>query len=336
MNAEFPLHSAEAVEEVAATWLARLDRNGLLHGECDLDELSVEDPVFSAWVHESTLHRVAFLRLLAAWKRSERLAARRRGDLSAPRSFIRRPVIQALAAAACMAIAVIGAGTMGMFGTAREAPVPSHYETYLGEIRTVQLADGSAVTLNTDTRISVAYTPEARRVTLLKGEAYFEVTPAPDRPFQIDAGEGRVEVLGTAFGIELLNAGTEVAVSEGTVWFGKAADIENAASVLEAGMIGYASPDGVIVERSGGRTVQDRLLWREGRLRFDDTPLRDVAAEFNRYNTTKLVIADNATGAVEIAGTFPLDNVEAFARLAEEGLGLQGYRSTGRIELSGS
>ncbi len=101
-------------------------------------------------------------------------------------------------------------------------------------------------------------------------------------------------------------------------------------------MIGYASPDGVIVERSGGRTVQDRLLWREGRLRFDDTPLRDVAAEFNRYNTTKLVIADNATGAVEIAGTFPLDNVEAFARLAEEGLGLQVYRSTGRIELSGS
>ncbi|MEQ8559183.1 MAG: FecR domain-containing protein [Henriciella sp.] len=334
MNAENRLASAEPIEQAAANWLAQLDRHGLLAADSDLDRLAEDDREFANWLNKNTAHRVAFLRMLSTWRRAERLTVLRGAETTPRRTFVRRPIVQALAAAACVAMAVVGFTSLEVFGSRPEAPAPLRYQTAHGDIRTINLKDGSVLTLNTDTSITVAFSDKERQVDLFKGEVFFDVAPDPGRPFRIDAGDGQVEVLGTSFGVERREAGVEVAVSEGTVWLSNTGAAKQSASVLKPGMIGYASPDGLIVESSGLETVASRLLWRDGRLRFDNTPLTEAAAEFNRYNSTRLVIADEATGAIEIGGTFPVDNVEAFARLAEDGLGLEVRYSSRQIELS--
>lgn len=335
MSADPILKSALDVEQTAADWLARFDRDGLL-GAADVEDLCREDEVFAAWIAEDTGHRVAFLRAHSAWQRAERLSVFRGNGAAPSRPLVRRPLVQALAAAACVAMAVFAAGTYGLLNFGPDAPQALSYQTVRGEIRTITLEDGSELTLNTETSIKVAFEAGARNVELFRGEVFFDVASAPGRPFRIDAGEGRVEVLGTSFGVERREGLVEVAVSEGTVWMNNTGEAEQSASVLKPGMIGYAGPDGLLVETSGLDAVGDRLLWRTGRVRFDNTPLSEVAAEFNRYNSTQLLIANEVTGAIEIGGTFPLDNVEAFARLAEEGLGITARREAGQIVLSGN
>ena len=334
MNADYALLSADDAEQAAADWLARLDREGLLSGPVDVDALCDARHDFDVWVNAEMGHRVAFLRAATAWSRAERLAALKTHEAIPRRSILQRPVVQMLAAAACIAMAILVVIPLGLFEAAPGQPEPLHYQTARGEMKTLTLEDGSVLTLNTDTSVDITFSDDKRQVALIEGEVFFDVAKAPERPFLIDAGEGQVRVLGTSFGIERRQGVVEVAVSEGTVWVGSAAHADTSESILTPGMIGYASANGVIVETSDVAAVDQRLLWREGRLRFDDTPLRDVAAEFNRYNTIQLVVTDEATGDIEIGGTFRLDNVEAFARLANDGLGLDVSHAPGRIELS--
>ncbi|MBR9808443.1 MAG: DUF4880 domain-containing protein [Alphaproteobacteria bacterium] len=334
MNAEHALLSADDAEQAAADWLARLDRDGLLNGPVDVDALCDARHDFDVWLNAEVAHRVAFLRAATAWSRAERLAALRTNGAIPRRPILHRPVIQMLAAAACIAMAALVVIPLGLFDGAPGQPAPLHYQTARGEIKTLTLEDGSVLTLNTDTSVDVIFSDDERQVALIEGEVFFDVAKAPERPFLINAGEGQVRVLGTSFGIERRQNVVEVAVSEGTVWIGSSAHADMSESILMPGMIGYASVSGVMVETSGVEAVGQRLLWREGRLSFDDTPLREVAAEFNRYNTIQLVITDDVTGDIEIGGTFRLDNVEAFARLANQGLGLDVSHAPGRIELS--
>jgi len=334
VSADYVLPSAKDSEQVAADWVARLDRDGLLSACTDVDALCQDEEDFALWLNAEMAHRVAFLRALSAWSRAERLSVLRSNQPALRQSFVRRPAVQILAAAACVAIAILVVMPFGLFGGEPAAPQPLHYQTARGEMKTLTLEDGSVLTLNTDTSVDVMFSDDERQVALIEGEVFFDVAKAPERPFLIDAGEGQVRVLGTSFGIERRQGIVEVAVSEGTVWVGNSAQADASESILTPGMIGYVSENGVMVETSGVEAIDQRLLWREGRLRFDDTPLRDVAAEFNRYNTIQLAITDEATGDIEIGGTFRLDNVEAFARLANEGLGLEVRHAPGRIELS--
>ena len=75
--------------------------------------------------------------------------------------------------------------------------------TAVGEQREMQLPDGSMIALNTDSQLEVTYGENYRDVRLLKGEALFEVTRDPARPFIVDAGIRRVEAVGTAFVVHL-------------------------------------------------------------------------------------------------------------------------------------
>ena len=69
--------------------------------------------------------------------------------------------------------------------------------------------------------------------------------------------------------------------------------------------------------------IAGELGWRKGLLVFRYTPLVEAAAEFNRYNSQKLVVADPAVARLTIYGTFPVNDVAAFARVARNALGLR-------------
>ena len=254
----------------------------------------------------------------------------------------------ALAAGTLVAIAV---GTAWYFNS----PV-STYHTPVGGLESVPMADGSRVTLNTDTAIRISVTPRERGVELERGEAFFEVAHDPRRPFVVDVGAERVVAVGTAFSARRDGEDIQVIVTEGTVRLeprrrhglqgdreptlsnrsssgpslsasGAGVDSSSAGSadivLLPAGSVAHAVDAGVLVQEESPARVEESLSWRSGILVFHDITLADAVAEFNRYNTRQIVIEDPAVARLRIAGNFRATNVEAFVRLVEHGYPLR-------------
>jgi transmembrane sensor len=202
--------------------------------------------------------------------------------------------------------------------------------TEIGALRVMDLPDGSTVHLNTDTQIRLRYGEAERRVELLRGEAHFSVKPDVARPFVVVTGAVQVRAVGTSFNVRRRADEVEVLVTSGRVVVeqeresaAKAADPDAPASVLEAGervvlatkRVEFVAP---AVERMQPVEVERAMAWQERRLVFDGTPLREVAAEFNRYNQRQLVIDDPILAERLFGGTFRADNHEALVQLLEE------------------
>ncbi len=104
-------------------------------------------------------------------------------------------------------------------------------------------------------------------------------------------------------------------------------------ALLSAGSLALARADGVLVRRLALEDAQHLLDWQQGWLVFRDTPLSEVVAEFNRYNTRKLVLADERAGALRIGGSFRWDNEAGFVRLLEAGFPIRAESVDGQILL---
>lgn len=305
---------AQAVETEAAHWLARQDGDGwnsTLQRELD------------AWLQADTRHRVAWLRLRAAWHRADGLAGHAPQRPAVPRRFL-HPSMWQIAAGLLLAIGLGALLTMAPAGRRG-----LEYATRVGENRIVALGDGSRITLNTATRLRAAR-DGGRTVWLERGEAYFDIAHDPAHPFIVEAGGSRITVLGTRFTVRHDEKGTRVLVEQGRV------RVSEGRASVELVRNDEATLRGGQIERSVHSDAQtgQRLAWREGRIVFDGTTLLDAAAEFNRYNERKLVVADPALGRLVIGGSFAPGNVDGFARLLEQGFGLHAERRGKDIVLS--
>lgn len=185
--------------------------------------------------------------------------------------------------------------------------------TESGEVDTVGLSDGTSVTLNTKTVLQVAFNENERNVILLEGEAFFDVTSDPSRPFIIDTGSQKIRVIGTKFNVRKSNGDVRVAVVEGTVSVSRSqrtdqeegVDAETATDyVLNAGSVGSFSETAEVVVPSSFEQVTDAQSWRQGVFRFDEERLEVVVKEFNRYRTRKLRIVDSEAADLRISGVF--------------------------------
>jgi transmembrane sensor len=234
-----------------------------------------------------------------------------------PLGFGRRKL--ALSAAAALLFAV-GGGLYLAF-----APNGERYATPVGGLASVPMADGSNVTLNTDSQIRIALTDTERRVELGHGEAFFEVSKDPKRPFVVGAGDKRVIAVGTKFSVRRDGDDIEIVVTEGKVRVeggaaGQGSRVGGSADVfLTPGSIARADEAGVLVQRKTLPEAEEQLSWRTGWLMFRNQGLADAIAEFNRYNVRKIVIQDPAIASLKIEGNFRATNVEAFVRLLESG-----------------
>jgi transmembrane sensor len=92
---------------------------------------------------------------------------------------------------------------------------------------------------------------------------------------------------------------------------------------LAPGDVAVATPGAMTVTKKPEASLADQLAWRQGLLIFNDTTLAEVAAQFNRYNSKKLVIADAATARLAIMGKFPVNDVDLFGRVAKAVLGVR-------------
>jgi transmembrane sensor len=343
------------IDAVASDWLIRRESGAWSSADqARLDE----------WLNAATLNRVAFLRLELAWEDAKRLRALGAGIagdrppppgrwnltpffdshgsessdndpetvLSEPASaFIPSPAAGrakplglrqrklALSAAATLLFAV-GGGLYLAF-----APNGERYATPVGGLASVPMPDGSKVTLNTDSQIRIALTDTERRVELGHGEAFFEVSKDPKRPFVVRAGDKRVIAVGTKFSVRREGDDIEIVVTEGKVRVedgaaGQDSRVGGSADVfLTPGSIARADDAGVLVQRRTLPEAEEHLSWRTGWLMFRDLGLADAIAEFNRYSARKIVIQDPAIASLKIEGNFRATNVEAFVRLLESG-----------------
>lgn len=315
--------SAKDINARAADWLQRREFwNWSREDQAALD----------AWLEESWAHRVAYHRLETAWGRTGRLAALRGFPHGNEESAAHgaRPFLFRIAAAAALFAVIGGASAFYVW-----QPKPKTYATATGERETLSLSDGTQIELNTNTRLRILATGAERQVWLERGEAYFEVTHDPRRPFTVWAGNKRVVDIGTKFVVRKEPAKLELSVIDGRVGVTGASDPHPEDGLrLSKGDVLVATANSTSVRKASAKTMAADFSWRKGMLEFDDVAVSQVVAEFNRYSSEKLVVADEAAARTRVSATFPVNGVEDFVRLAHRVLGLKVERKDGETVIS--
>jgi transmembrane sensor len=336
MKPSLSMERTTEIEQQAAAWLARRDSGDWTES----DEASLR-----GWLEVSLAHRIAFLRLEAAWEETMRLkaltaglppGAGARSEWRVPISFEERHASESpkgkskrfLAIAASLLLVI---GVMSLVGTSVFRG--DRYSTPVGGTASVPLQDGSKITLNTASSIRVELTDQERYIELSQGEAYFDVAKDPVRPFVVSAGDKRIVAVGTQFSVRRNLNSLKVVVTEGKVRIEDPARPESA-FLVSAGGIVKAESTGVIVQKRTPLQAQEALSWRVGYLTFDDTPLADAVVEFNRYNAQEIIIKDPSASRIPLTGKFKATNSDAFIRLLEDGYGIRSERSGEKILLS--
>lgn len=329
---EFP--DLKVIEEEAALWVARLDSRGALSSQ--------DEAALSQWLSASALHRDAFEQMALLWHGGDILDELnyQDEDSDAPAekaaSGARKWWISTAAAAAVL---FISAFTIFQAWDGGPAMHTGHYVTLVGEQQTIGLADGSSLILNTNSEVRVDYTEDTRSITLLRGEAHFDVAHEPERPFLVYARDGIVKAVGTAFTVLLHDRKVEVTVSEGVVALlarPSPQDVSPETIVpdedlapLAALTVGESAVFAEAVEsvtRMSEEALDRKLLWRGGFLAFAGEPLATVVADVSRYTDIQIEIDDPALEALPIGGYFRVGEVEDMFESLEASFGIRVQR----------
>lgn len=293
-------------EEQAALWAARLDGSTLT---------SDDRNALDAWLAADPSHRALLTSYcqfsadleqqlpLLAGIRDEVAEAQTAAKTTRSLPWLSRPL---WAGAALLAVAVLAAVFLWPGDGSVEL---RNIATAAAQRQNLTLPDGSRVELNAQTALAVDFTAAARRVRLAGGEAFFQVSRDPARPFYVETPAGSVRVTGTQFNVRSESPGAlEVTVLEGSVQVqpGGAAVRD-----LTHGDRLWREADTVTVTSLSDGKLRDALAWRQGRIVFEGTPLRDALARFARYHG-KTITASDAAAAKRVGGSHSLDDLNGF------------------------
>lgn len=238
------------------------------------------------------------------------------------------------AIAASLMFIVVVAGLVG--GAFWRLGQPDVYRTTLGERRVVTLADGSAVSLDAASEVRVKYSERGRDLTLVRGQASFDVARDPLRPFAVQAGDRRVIATGTAFNIDMLGPQVLITLIEGHVLV---LDTHPASNVAKAEPLELRVGQRLIAMPQRPAEVQrvdvDRTIaWQQGQLIFDNEPLTAVAARVSRYTSKQVMVADDGAANLRLSGVFNTGDLQSFLATVTAYLPVQARQlQDGRIEL---
>ena len=206
-----------------------------------------------------------------------------------------------------------------------------------GEMRAVALPDGTRVTLNFDSRLTVRYYPRRRDAELARGEAFFQVAPAAQQPFTVDSGTSQVRVVGTAFNLRSGPPQFVVKVLEGRV------EVRPDRRRADAPVLQLGPGAGVSVDAASGRHTAVPVAadsvgdWRHGQLVFAQTPLAEVAAELARYLGRPVRVEGAKLAALPVSGLAITEAPAGFLRslpmllpVRVQDLGADGWRISAR------
>jgi transmembrane sensor len=241
-----------------------------------------------------------------------------------PRAARRRPILLAASIAALSVFALLAAWIA--------LTTPPVYATTTAEHRSITLDDGSKVELNARTKVRVDFAENERHVELLEGQALFQVAKDPRRPFIVSSAGVNVRAVGTRFDVQLRRSGTTVTVLEGRVAVQSSSfsdgtwQPETTASVTHRDGVAIpleltAGEQVVITPRLVAKPIHPNVAaataWTHDELEFDETPLPDVAEEFNRHNRVPLLIDSPSLESFRISGVYSSEDPRSLIRFLQ-------------------
>ena len=314
-----------AVAQLDFTELTRRSQALLAARQSDLD----------LWLRADPRHRRAFEETRRLWARLEQPVAQVLSEGPAAATFrFRWPRLPSLTwqKAALVACCLVLTAAGLVYHDEVVDRVRSDHMTAVGERAPLRLEDGSRLTLNSDSAVTLDLGPEVRQVRLLRGEAWFEVSPDGNRPFFVETPLGTVQVTGTSFNVRLEEESAVVSLAEGRVELtsgtGKAA---GQTLSIAPGQEARLSDAGVSDPRTFDRTAV--TAWLRGQMVFYDSPLAEVVAELNRYRTGRIVVADSDLEQLRVSGVFRVDDTDAALSVIADTLPVEVTRLTGYLVL---
>jgi transmembrane sensor len=295
-----PAQSGFKVMEQAAEWYAELRC-----GEVGL----AQQEAWHRWIEADPAHREAWEAVQSISLRFDplrKLPDRRRAAddlLLAHQRVRRRAVLRSLG---------LLAGIGAFWSTWRLTPLPTwsasliaDYRSGIGELRNVQLPDGSRVWLNTTTAFDMDFSGSSRVVHLLMGEILIDTAHDAERPFIVSTTQGRFRALGTEFSVRLRDQETDLTVFKGAVEVSRPDSSEH--RVVPAGQrqtvtVGPLPPT--------APADLARQAWSGGMLLAQDIALGQVLDELSRYQFGHISI-DPAVAQLNVFGTLPVRDVDA-------------------------
>ncbi|RSY90431.1 DUF4880 domain-containing protein [Sphingomonas koreensis] len=195
---------------------------------------------------------------------------------------------------------------------------PSRYETGIGERQVAMLDDGSRVSIDAVTAMTVRMKDEARQVELVEGRAKFDVAKDPLRPFTVAAGDKLIAAVGTSFSVEMIDGEVRVILYEGQVEIRDRSDSARSAAAASQRLL--MTPGSEFIGTAGSTKaaqitrpdLSQSLSWEQGLINFDQEPLARAVERMNRYATKRIVLADPGIGGIAVDGVYKAGDVDAF------------------------
>ena len=289
----------QALRKEAVAWYARL---------CSGEATEADHQALQTWLQQHPDHRRAWQRIESIRQSMQRVPAGIAVPTLQAGGRSRRNVLRGV-------VLLVSAGSVGYlsYRTASDhaliQPWLADYRTRVGERRSVVLADGSRMVLNTDSAADVAFTQTSRTVTLWAGEVLIETArqrgmAEDNRPFVVRTAQGTVLALGTRFVVRSHGDRTEVSVMEHAVEL-RTLD-GHAVRVLQAGESAFFTRSGIAQTQAASDTVAQ---WEHGSLVVGDARLGDVIAELARYRRGHLA-CDPAVADIRVSGAYPIDDTD--------------------------
>lgn len=190
-----------------------------------------------------------------------------------------------------------------------ETSLRADYASSIGETRSVELADGTHVLLDSGSAIAVNYSTTDRQISLLSGRAFFDVTKDKARPFRVEADRVDVTVTGTEFDVRLSQEAVSVAVAEGSVRLDRE---DESGRKSQIGKEDLTPGQMVSIDRSTGEATETSLpvtavaSWRRGRLLIESATIGDLVDELRRYRQGIILVTDSRLASRRVTGVFDL------------------------------
>ena len=312
----------------ASEWIAKMDK-GLSDSDAE---------ALSTWMRADPRNETQLLAMARMWDKMDTLA--RLSEVFPHTSETAPPLVQQVprrfayrfvSAASFVVIFVVGIAVVlmnqpsdrSLSGPTSDTAV---YETAIGGISTIELADGSVITLNTNSRAIVGFRAQQRIVQLERGEMHIDVAHDPTRPLSVIAAGRIVQAVGTSFSVRIDDSQrVEVLVADGRVQIGVrepgTADADQLGRPNELANQSFliAQAERVVlnsgeeaVEVLEPEEIEVQLSWRNGNLIFRGESLATAVAEVGRYTPVEFVIEDEDLRRVRVAGLFKAGDVSGF------------------------
>lgn len=301
-----PKHE-DMIRQAAARWYVRMR---------EVAPDSPERTTFEVWLLSDRRHQVAYQTIEATMDDFSSTARLKElsNALSQKLYFeqtARRKKISKLGSGLAVMLVCVGLGLLGrtQYVQWQAAPLSSEMQTTaVAQMLKRTLEDGSVVTANANSAMKIVFYRHQRLVKLSRGEAIFEVTKDPERPFVVETPQARVTVLGTRFAVNQLSKKVRISVDHGRVQvlrkdgYGQTLILGNG----EVAEIEHDAPHKV------NRNAADSFSFTSGRIIFDRADMFEVADTLSRYRnpTVKAVFFGDQTPKVN--AVLKVSEVESF------------------------